>query len=176
MEGALKEGPTDDLLHTYGPTGDETEEDYHDSTTSRKVDNNNKWENSQDAIHWVNSGKAQDEGSQFWRTRSHAIIFCGSVPADCIRKSGKHQRREDFVPKDSYATTSSESCVEDCLASAARQTIKQIDLRVQETPQNAALEDQGRVTKIQDLVHTLRTQSRTESFIADFSKPIQCVQ
>ena len=37
-------------------------------------------------------------------------------------------------------------------------------------PQNAVLEDQGRVTKIQDLVHTLRTQSRTESVIADLSK------
>ena len=42
--------------------------------------------------------------------------------------------------------------------------------RVQGVSQNAVLEDQGRVTKIQDLVHTLRTESRTESVIADFSE------
>ena len=32
------------------------------------------------------------------------------------------------------------------------------------------LKNQGRVTKIQDLVHTLKTQYRTESVIADLSK------
>ena len=42
-----------------------------------------------------------------------------------------------------------------------------IDLRVERVPQIAVLEDQGRVTKIQDLVHTLRTQNRTESVFAD---------
>ena len=42
-----------------------------------------------------------------------------------------------------------------------------IDLRVQE---NAVLEDQGRVTNIQGLVDTLRTQHRTESVIADMNK------
>ena len=42
-----------------------------------------------------------------------------------------------------------------------------IDLHVQGVPQNAVLQDQGRMTKIQDLVHTLRTQSQTESFITD---------
>ena len=45
-----------------------------------------------------------------------------------------------------------------------------IDLRVQGVPQNAVLEDQGRVTKIQDLVQTPRTQSWTESVIADLKK------
>ena len=48
-----------------------------------------------------------------------------------------------------------------------RETTLKIDLRVQAVPQNAALEDQGRMTKIQILVHTLRTQSRTESVIVD---------
>ena len=40
-----------------------------------------------------------------------------------------------------------------------------MDLRVQ-----GVLQDQGRATKIQDLVHTFRTQSRTESVIADLSE------
>ena len=43
-----------------------------------------------------------------------------------------------------------------------------IDLHVQEVPKNAVLEDQGRMTKIQNLVNTLRTQYRTESVIANF--------
>ena len=44
------------------------------------------------------------------------------------------------------------------------------DLHLQGVPQNAVLEDKGRVTKIQDLVHTLKPQSRTESVIADLNK------
>ena len=46
-----------------------------------------------------------------------------------------------------------------------------IDLRVQGVPHKEVLEDQGRVTKIQDLALTLRTQqSGTESVIADLKK------
>ena len=54
--------------------------------------------------------------------------------------------------------------------SCAEGDFSKIDLHVQAVPHNAVLEDQGRVTKIQDLVHTLRTQSRTESVIADLNK------
>ena len=66
------------------------------------------------------------------------------------------EKWHDFVSKDFYATTGSENRAEECLASAARQINH---LRVQGVTQNAVLEDQGRVTKIQDLVHTLRTES-----------------
>ena len=45
-----------------------------------------------------------------------------------------------------------------------------IDCRVQGAPQSAVLEDQGRMTKIQNLVHTLRTQSRRKSVITDHKK------
>ena len=50
------------------------------------------------------------------------------------------------------------------------------DLRVQTVPQNAVLQDQGRVTKTQDLVHALRTQNRTEYVIAELSKTRECIQ
>ena len=43
-------------------------------------------------------------------------------------------------------------------------------LRIQGIPQDAVLEDQGRMTKIRELVKTLRTEYRTESVIADMSK------
>ena len=46
-----------------------------------------------------------------------------------------------------------------------------MDLRVQAVPQNAVLEDQGRMAKIRrELVKTLRTEHRTESVIADLGK------
>ena len=50
--------------------------------------------------------------------------------------------------------------------SCAEADFFKIDLRVQGVPLNAVPEDQGRVTKIQDLVYTLRT----ESVIADLTK------
>ena len=65
--------------------------------------------------------------------------------------------------------TTPKNRVEERMAGGARQTIK-IELLVQGIQQNAVLENQGRVTKIQDLVHTLKTQYRTESVIADLSK------
>ena len=54
--------------------------------------------------------------------------------------------------------------------SCAEGDLFKTDLRVQGVPQNAVLEDQGRVTRIQDLVHTVRTQYRTESVIVDLSE------
>ena len=41
---------------------------------------------SQGAVCWVNLAKAQEQVLQFLQTRSHAIIFHDSVPADCIEK------------------------------------------------------------------------------------------
>ena len=54
--------------------------------------------------------------------------------------------------------------------SCAEGDLFKIDRRVQGDPQNAAFEGQGRTTKAQDLVKTLRTEYRTESVVADFSK------
>ena len=48
-----------------------------------------------------------------------------------------------------------------------------IVFRVQGAPHKAVLEDRGRVTRIPNLVHTLRTPSRTESTITDVQKTIE---
>ena len=45
-----------------------------------------KWRPSQDAVYWVNLARAQDEGLQFWQTRSDAIVVYCSVPPECIHK------------------------------------------------------------------------------------------
>ncbi len=53
--------------------------------------------------------------------------------------------------------------------SCAEGDLFKIDPRVQGVPQNAVLEDQGKVPNVRDLVNTLRMQFQTESVIADLS-------
>ena len=85
-----------------------------------------------------------------------SAFFNDSVPD--IEKKQPEETRSCI--KDSFSA-SSESFVE-CLASARQSSNEElcegdlfkIDIRVQGVPQNAVLEDQGRATKIQDLVHT----------------------
>ena len=47
-----------------------------------------------------------------------------------------------------------------------KKTHLKVDLRLQGIPQDAVLEDRGRVTKIQELVDKLRSEYRTDSVIA----------
>ena len=71
---------------------------------------------------------------------------------------------------ESYATSCSENRVEECFGKCSTTSNQatsnrvlrdpyKFHLRVQEVPQNAVPEDEGLVAKIEDLVHTLRTQS-----------------
>ena len=46
----------------------------------------------------------------------------------------------------------------------------EVDLRLQGIPQDPVLEDQGRITNIQELVDKLRTENQTESIVADLGK------
>ena len=55
-------------------------------TKTTKSTLQNQLEIPEDAIHWINFGKAQDKGIQFGQTRSHAIILYDSLPADCIER------------------------------------------------------------------------------------------
>ena len=70
--------------------------------------------------------------------------------------------KNDWQVEQGELPSSEKSCTEGNLF--------KIDLRVQGHPQTAVLEDPGRMTKIRHLVKTLRTQSRTESVIADLKK------
>ena len=92
------------------------------------------------------------------------------MPADCIEKvvSPTPRPAPKIVLKNAWKvehdkqSSSEQSCAEEDLF--------KIDLRVQGVPPTAVLEDQVRVTKIQDLVHTLKTQYRTVSVIAILGK------
>ena len=58
-----------------------------------------KWTVTQDTINWINLEKAQDKGLLFWQTRSDAIIFYNSVPADCVETVVKTQTTEILYKK-----------------------------------------------------------------------------
>ena len=84
---------TDSLLHTFSdPTGDETAEEYDDLQKPRKVHHKNM----RIILRMQSIGsiwkKAQDEGLQFWRTRSHASILYDSVPVDGIENDNAQRR------------------------------------------------------------------------------------
>ena len=49
--------------------GDDTEEFNNVLSKPRKVHFQSKWKVSQDAVYWVNLGKAQEKGLQFWRDK-----------------------------------------------------------------------------------------------------------
>ena len=43
---------------------------------------NSKYE--QHAENWIRVSKAQDQGLEFWQTKSFAIMTCATIPGDCI--------------------------------------------------------------------------------------------
>ena len=51
-----------------------------------------------------------------------------------------------------------------------------VDLRIQGIPQDGVLEDQGRMTVIQELVDKLRSEYQTESNVADLRKVMKIQQ
>ena len=124
MERALKNGVKQYFFTHLDPFWKGTEEEFND-LKPRTVHHKSKWKASQNAVYWINLGKAQEKGLQCWQTRSHATTPCDSVPADCVEKSSEPQKRHNFVSKNSYATTSSENRVEGRMESRAWQTINQ---------------------------------------------------
>ena len=46
------------------------------------------WKRNQDAAYWIKLSRAQDQGLNFWQTRSHAVIVQSPVPADCMSQNG----------------------------------------------------------------------------------------
>ena len=106
----------------------------------------------------------------FGQTRSHAIILYDSVKADCIEKSGSPSRRQIFNQRVSTPRPAPKVVLKDAWQSKQQQQQQgtqsssgtpaeeypfTVDLRIPGIPQDAVLEDQGRRTKIQELVDKL---------------------
>ena len=64
------------FLTPTNPFGDDLEEGkpHDDITVSQKAPHVTKWKNDQDAVFWVRLSKAQDQGLEFWKTKSVAIM------------------------------------------------------------------------------------------------------
>ena len=143
-----------------------------------------KCEISQDAVCWVNLEKHKLKDYNSDRPDLTLSSLMDSVHADYIGK--KVSTRQD---KTLHQNISSSPHPQSVLLKAwqvqhdkevqwqwstqescAEGNIFKIDFRAQGAPQSAVFEDQGRMTKIQNLVHTLRTQSRRKSVITDHKK------
>ena len=61
---------------------EEEPRDYY--TVPQNVHYHSHWKHNQDSVYWVQLSRAQDQGLQFWQTKSHAIIVHSLVPADCF--------------------------------------------------------------------------------------------
>ena len=60
-------------LNPFGNNPDEREPT-DEFSMSRKEHDHNMWKPRQDAIHWINWTRAQEQRLQFWQTRAHAVI------------------------------------------------------------------------------------------------------
>ena len=70
-------------LNPFGNDPDE-EKPHDDHTVPQKVHYQTYWKRNQDAVYWIKLSRAQDQGLQFWQTKSFAIITYATVPGDCI--------------------------------------------------------------------------------------------
>ena len=70
-------------LHPFGNNPDE-EKPLDDDIVPQKVHHKIYWKHNQDAVHWIKLPRAQDQGLQFWQTKSFAIITHDTVPGGCI--------------------------------------------------------------------------------------------
>ena len=72
-------------LNLFGDNPDE-EAPSDDLSVPRRVHYHNNWKHTQDAVHWINLFRAQDQGLRFEQTKSNAIVAHNPVPVDCIYK------------------------------------------------------------------------------------------
>ena len=70
-------------LNPFG--GDSEEEERRDDyTVPQKNHYHSHCKRNQDVVYCIKFSRAQDQGLQFWQTKSHAIIVRSPVPANCI--------------------------------------------------------------------------------------------
>ena len=56
-----------------------------------------KWKHDQNAVCWIRCSKAQDQGLEFWQTKSFAIMTYATIPGDCLdRVTAESGERVNF--------------------------------------------------------------------------------
>ena len=74
------------LLTPLNPFGKDPEEEkpHPEYTVPRKAPHEIRWKRNQNAVYWVRWKEAQDQGLEFWQTKSFAIMTYVTIPGDCI--------------------------------------------------------------------------------------------
>ena len=103
-------------LNPFGRDSDE-EEPRDDNTIPQKA-HHSHWKRHQDAVCRVKLSRAQEQGLQFWHTKTHAIILDSPLPADCIYRVIS-QDGDRIVRKTLDSTTSAKSHTQKQLEIAA---------------------------------------------------------
>ena len=77
------------FLTPLNPLGQDPEEEkpHSDDTIPQKAPYETKWKRNQDAVYWVRLQEAQDQGLEFWQTKSFAIMTNFTIPGDCIDRA-----------------------------------------------------------------------------------------
>ena len=91
-EGLILGGKEEDkarhavFLTPTNPSGDDSEEErlHDDFTVKKNALHVTKWKYDKNAVYWVRLSKAQDQGLEFWQTKSFAIMTYATIPGDCI--------------------------------------------------------------------------------------------
>ena len=75
------------------------EETPRDLTKPRIAPHKNTWKRLQNMVYWCNLKLAQEKGSHFYQTRSHAVVLHNTQPAACIEKAVCMKTQEELYQK-----------------------------------------------------------------------------
>ena len=87
-----------------------------------KCTTNCEWKPHQDTVYWIHLARAQEQGLQFRRTRSHAMILLRFSASRLHRASGIREWRQNFASNTLYASACSEKKSHKCLQLKAAAT------------------------------------------------------
>ena len=79
--------------------GNSMEETPRDLTKPRIAPHKNTWKRLQNMVYWCNLKLAQEKGSHFFQTRSHAVVLHTTQPAACIEKAVCMKTQEELYQK-----------------------------------------------------------------------------
>ena len=88
-------------------------------TLSQKVHYLICCKHNQDAVYWLKLSRAQDQGLQFWQTKTFAIIAYGTVPGDCIYRVISRSGDSSIVREARNTKASTQGYVKEQLAYGA---------------------------------------------------------
>ena len=100
-EKNVKRGRQAVFFTTVNPMedGNSMEETPRDLTKPRIAPHKNTWKRLKNVVYWCNLKLAQEKGSHFYQTRSHADVLHNTQPAACIEKAVCMKTQEELYRK-----------------------------------------------------------------------------